>query len=560
MVLVMDEQISLTVALTVARLIPFKEGDAATPIVIFGALVQDLGCDLTWSRRRGLEIRHPEHGVIRPKVVGPCPVVGEACALDLIKELEDLKLSELQRSTASTARAIWTWDQDRAWSQHLDHFLSTGSRASQLQALSVEDSPFRRISQVDRAYLAAGIDLSDRAGWDYLKASPVSGQKRKRMLNAPWIVHLYAGQGKGADPVLRELEDKTVFLEIDITKSLAFDLHKLSGVYRGLLWGAATGRICGIFGAPPCRGERDVQLVLKQMRLSMVAKASRSNKGAFPLFAMVEGRKLFETLKGENGRPWDCLRRTWPLFVEQMCLEEVGGVMATNLDFTLPSEITTGQNAMWTHSFKNAIVEAVARWRKEPEALQVVKWAKKIDVKGFLESLSDKDLKMWRTHVRNNHQPYNRNCRTCVSSSGVGRLHKRIKHPSAHCLSLDVAGPFRVRASDPDHNDYRYMLVGAYTYPRLEVEPARPHKEKKGKTGEPRPDGGHSGEPRPDGGHSGEPRPDGGQTTTRWWASRRTTTRRWAFGRTTTRWWASRRTTTRWWAFGRTTTRWWAFR
>ena len=80
-----------------------KEGDAATPIVPL-----DLGCDLTWSRRRGLEIRHPEHGVIRPKVVGPCPVVGEACALDLIKELEDLKLAELQRNTVSTARSIWT--------------------------------------------------------------------------------------------------------------------------------------------------------------------------------------------------------------------------------------------------------------------------------------------------------------------------------------------------------------------------------------------------------------------------------------------------------------------
>ena len=69
-----------------------KEGDSATPIVPLGALVQDLGCDVSWTRKRGLEIRHPEHGVIKPKVVGPCPVVGEACALDLIKELEDLKL------------------------------------------------------------------------------------------------------------------------------------------------------------------------------------------------------------------------------------------------------------------------------------------------------------------------------------------------------------------------------------------------------------------------------------------------------------------------------------
>ena len=415
---------------------PPKEGDAATPIVPLGSLVQDLGCDVSWSRRRGLEIRHPEHGVIRPKVVGPCPVVGEACALDLIKELEDLKLSTLQTSTAMTARAIWTWDQEKTWSQCLDSFLATGSRTSQLQALSAEDSPFRELSSEDKACLAEGVDLSSRSGWDYLKAFPVSRQKRKRMLTLPWVVHLYAGSGKGEDPILRELEDQTVLLEIDITRSMSCDMHKLGGVYRGLLWGAATGRIAGIIGAPPCRGERDVQLVAKHMWLSTVAKASRSARRDFPLFTVLEGRKLFETIKGKDGLCWNSLRKTWPAFVEQMCLEEVGGVMATNLDFVLPLEITTGKNSSWTSTFKEAIVGAVARWKKEPEALQIVKWAKKLDVKGFLESFSDKDLKIWRAHVRNNHQPYNRNCRTCVSSSGVGKLRKRIKHPSAHCRAF----------------------------------------------------------------------------------------------------------------------------
>ena len=40
------------------------------PIVPLGSLVQDLGCDLQWTRRKGLEIRHPQHGIIRPQVVG----------------------------------------------------------------------------------------------------------------------------------------------------------------------------------------------------------------------------------------------------------------------------------------------------------------------------------------------------------------------------------------------------------------------------------------------------------------------------------------------------------
>ena len=119
--------------------------------------------------------------------------------------------------------------------------------------------------------------------------------------------------------MLRDLEDNSVLLEIDITRSLSYDLHKMSGVYRGLLWGAATGRIAGLVGSPPCRGERDVQLVLKQMWLTTVAKAARSTQGGFPLFTMLEGRKFFETIKGKDGRCWDPLRGMWPAFLWSRC-------------------------------------------------------------------------------------------------------------------------------------------------------------------------------------------------------------------------------------------------
>ena len=440
----------------------------AVPIVPLGSLVQDLGCDLTWTRRRGLEIKHPSHGVIKPRVVGKCPLVGEACALDLIRELEELKVAELEMATSRTANAIWSWGCEQDWATHLESFLADGSRGSQLLALSASDSPFRALTDLQRASLAEEILLTDKAGWDYLNAFPVSRQKRKRMLAAKWIVHLYAGAGKGADPVLKELDDGRVLLEVDITRSKAVDMNRFGGVYRGLLWAAATGRVAGVIGAPPSRNSSDAPLVMKQLWLTLVAKAAAIRQGEFPVFAVVEGRKLFETIKGGFGQGWEALREVWPLVLEEMRLEEVAGVMATNLDFILPLERTTSTGITWSSSFKTAIVDAVRRWRREPEALQVVKWAKKLDVKGFLEGFSEKELRMWRTHVRNNHTPYNRRCRTCVASSGVGRMHRRIKHPSAHCLSLDIAGPFRNKAADPDHRNYRYVLIGAYTYPKLE--------------------------------------------------------------------------------------------
>ena len=127
------------------------------------------------------------------------------------------------------------------------------------------------------------------------------------MLAAKWIVHLYAGAGKGADPILKELDDGRVLLEVDIARSKAFDMNKFGGVYRGLLWAAATGRIAGVIGAPPCRNSSDTSLVMKQLWLTLVAKAAAIRQGEFPVFAVVEGRKLFETIKGDFGQGWEAL-------------------------------------------------------------------------------------------------------------------------------------------------------------------------------------------------------------------------------------------------------------
>ncbi|OLQ10538.1 hypothetical protein AK812_SmicGene5742 [Symbiodinium microadriaticum] len=41
-----------------------NDGDELSPIVPLGSLVSELGCDLVWTRKRGLEIRHPQHGLI----------------------------------------------------------------------------------------------------------------------------------------------------------------------------------------------------------------------------------------------------------------------------------------------------------------------------------------------------------------------------------------------------------------------------------------------------------------------------------------------------------------
>ncbi|CAE7296882.1 RE1 [Symbiodinium sp. KB8] len=448
--------------------------DASTPIVPLGALVQDLNCELTWGRRRGLEIKHPVHGAIRPRVVGRCPIIGETQALDLIRELEDQRVDELRRTTMSTQRALWLWDEKATWSRCLERFLQDGTRVQQLQALEAEDSPFAGLDASTKSALAEELVLNNKAGWNYLKALPISRRKRKQLMTSQWIVNLFAGPNPAAQE-FKVLEDGCVLVEIDIARSRAHDLRKSHGAYRALCWAAATGRISGMLASPPLRSPDDEELVAKAMWCSTIVKAANHFHGTVSPFVMIEGRKLMDyVFLEEEGRARSGLASVWPSYLEAMSIERQGPALVSNLDYVNLPQRTTMATGRWSEEFIEATVKAVQEWKWHPETRQIKRWLAKMDAGNFLGSLTDRELEQWRAHVRNNHLPYNRKCRTCVESSGTGRKHARIKTPPSYCLSLDVCGPFRHRGVDPDHADYRFALVGAYVIPILDVRDGGP--------------------------------------------------------------------------------------
>ena len=78
--------------------------------------------------------------------------------------------------------------------------------------------------------------------------------------------------------------------------------------------------------------------------------------------------------------------------------------------------------------------------------------------------LSKIAISKWKAHILNDHQPMRRDCKVCVEAAGRSRPHKRIQHPSAYCLSVDLSGKLK-RGKDQFGQHCAYVLVGSYTFP-----------------------------------------------------------------------------------------------
>ena len=140
---------------------------------------------------------------------------------------------------------------------------------------------------------------------------------------------------------------------------------------------------------------------------------------------------------------------------------------------TSAHQSTSERSSRWPLAFVRGVAAALRAWRGfrhhdsvlcsvvrrayddyvasgEPEAADAVK------------RLAKFDMNEWRLHLQRDHLPYRRDCRWCVENS-TGRHHRKIPHPSAYAMALDIMGPFRHQGYDKS----KYMLVGAYRFPKL---------------------------------------------------------------------------------------------
>ena len=442
----------------------------ATPILPLGALVQPLGCDLRWTRKGGLKIIHPQFGVLKTFVKGNHPMLAETQGLELISQLEDLHLKELEDSTMETLVRSLDYNKAKDWGNMIKQYVLTGKRDRLLAALLSRGSLLGELSGDIPAVAAVEVGLDDKQGWKYLKSLPFNRKTRKSMMTKRWSVRLLCRPG---EPDLGVQDSQHVVeVDMDVARSKRFSLRGDSAAYKALMWAAARGQIDGLVGAPPVQDCEE--LLTKQLLLWMVAREASSLHGlpppylalGFPLSSPVWKSDLWQGFKAEFHMP-----------VVQLEPEgsEESQIMASNLtlggrllahDLSDLSEGSTRQKGgvLRKHGVCATLSSAINRWRGHPEEMYLGFLLHKLDAE---EPWSEKELRQWRQHVANGHVPFNKRCRTCVTTAATGRAHRRVLAPSCYTLSLDVCGPFRTKGEYAGSQGYRYALIGTYLMPKL---------------------------------------------------------------------------------------------
>ena len=142
-------------------------------------------------------------------------------------------------------------EEEKDWIEHIHDVRKDGSAVSMWKALM--KCPFTKdLPSEVLELMIEGFDPNQ--GWRYLKDLPLTRKQRKLLMNSrDWIVHLYAGEKDNTPYSKQTTKDGQVFLEIDISRSKAWDLNQRASVYRALIWAACSGRISSLIGGPPCR-------------------------------------------------------------------------------------------------------------------------------------------------------------------------------------------------------------------------------------------------------------------------------------------------------------------
>ena len=115
--------------------------------------------------------------------------------------------------------------------------------------------------------------------------------------------------------------------------------------------------------------------------------------------------------------------------------------------------------AAWPEAFKTEIIKGI---------LIELEKDKSNEQGGKDQMVAKLTSEQWRQHILNDHIPYSRECSTSLQGSGRSRPHKKVPHPDAMTLSVDICGPFR--PGQDRMKKAKYFMVGVFAIPVRRVE------------------------------------------------------------------------------------------
>ena len=451
------------------------------PIVPLGHLVSRLGCNLQWTQD-GLVVVHPVRGQIPTSLKDGCPMINKKLALKLIQELEDLEDGSV-RLMMEESDPIVKW----------------------IQRLAEEHPVFKDLPEEVKSMLVVRP-----------KVSNICGNRRRRKLwkrEGGTMVYLYSGEKGGFtyERAVKELGgDHRKVIQIDIKNGDKWDMVN-GKVYEELLSMAIEGQISSVLTSPNCRTRSKLRHIqVPGMNLPGPARCWNGGEWGVPDGSAGEKRKCWED---------DVMMfRSWMVYiVAQECSKAEG--KKEDIDFVLehpsppedmPEVVSIWRTTSWDKLKKAYNLKEVEVDQGDlgsgaikpttlgtnlklefPKIVGVAKAKRKIEGKTKEELLQESQklsrwtpvmtsciaeailrrkgvevkMRSWRTHVRQHHYPFRKDCQICQEAAARGRPHLREKlPPKAAVLSVDLAGPL-VETEDVNRKKAKYVLVGTFTWP-----------------------------------------------------------------------------------------------
>ena len=396
--------------------------DSKTPglqtIVPLGKVISSLGYALSWTQE-GCWLVCPDGRKEKLHLKNGCPEIEEEKGLKLIEELEN----QLRDTAAASARHLhevtvswWTALQRYVETKEAKYVKEAVNKAAFLKSLGEEE-------------MVRLHDFGSMDPWERLKALPVNRRRRKRLCRSTtWVVR-WNRLERGRDPIwaLDGMHDAVV-LDLDSLKGRLPEEE----LWRVLLWAALEGKISA-------------------MVLQDVALNEDQHRDEEQFRAKVHYLNLLATL-ARFRRKISGGRIETALVLEKPASMKIGATWAADGAYRkFAEEVGIEGGAMAAMDIANYVIQWCGL--QGPTRAKMAKLASEA---------------AWRTHVLNNHQPFERNCAVCVRNAATGRQHRSTLHPMAYTLSIDVAGPLKHQGVTPDSKGLRYFLIGAYRFPRLE--------------------------------------------------------------------------------------------